>query len=408
MSSKNKLKRKSKVNLFFNHQINIFPEDFFSTFDKKSNYNKDKNKQNTHPKIILPRFKENLKTDLYNKRRNQNKNNEEIGKDNFTNIIRLDNINNLDFSFKAPSTPNNRNNISNKIHSNSNSVITKTNSFKPIFLSPFNSKIKKYDLINKSIHGTNINKNNINSNKTPKLKCYNIKCNELFKETKFNFLKNKNIKNIEVYSQKDINLNKIPKRNEKYQIKLKKNRFLTPVIKNRVIKIILNINKSKEIILKSSSLESINDKYLLIEKDKKTKEKSKNSALKSNSLKYLNTNSNSVADEKKKNKSKSKSKLLSNINNFNKRAHSSKIYNKNSNINFSINKTQNNTNSKNNTKKTIKATIDKIFREMPKNFEENPVILYKFNSLIRNMKKFQQIIKSRQNSFCSDKDIDED
>ena len=246
MSSKNKLKRKSNVNLFFNQQMNIFPEDFFSTFDKKSNSNKDKNKQNPHPKIFLPKFKENLKTDLYSKSRNQNINNEEICKDNFTNDIRLDNINNLDFSFKAPSIPDKKNNICNKIHSNS--VITKNNSFKPIFLSPFNNKIKKFDFINKSTHGTNINKNNINSNKTPKLKCYNIKSNELFKETKFKFLKN--IKNIEVYSQKDINLNKTPKRNENYQIKLKNYRFLTPVIKNRVIKIILNINKSKEIILK--------------------------------------------------------------------------------------------------------------------------------------------------------------
>ena len=109
MSSKNKLKRKSNVNLFFNQQMNIFPEDFFSTFDKKSNSNKDKNKQNPHPKIILPKFKENLKTDLYSKSRNQNINNEEWCKDNFTNVIRLDNINNLDFSFKAPSIPDKKN-----------------------------------------------------------------------------------------------------------------------------------------------------------------------------------------------------------------------------------------------------------------------------------------------------------
>ena len=58
-------------------------------------------------------------------------------------------------------------------------------------------------------------------------------------------------------------------------------------------------------------------------------------------------------------------------------------------------------------KKTIKTTIDKIFKEMPKDFEDNPIILYKFNSLIRNMKNFQHIIKSKHNSFCSDNNNDE-
>ena len=58
MSLKNKHQRKSNVNLFFNQQINIFPEDFFSTYDKKSDTkNNTSTKEKTkkvipHPKII--------------------------------------------------------------------------------------------------------------------------------------------------------------------------------------------------------------------------------------------------------------------------------------------------------------------------------------------------------------------
>ena len=421
MSVKNKRLRKSNVNLFFNQQINIFPEDFFSTFDKKSNSIKEKNKQIPHPKIILPKFNEHPKTNLYNISRNQNKNNEEITKNNFTNIIKLDNISNFDFSFKAPSTPDKKNNITNKIHPKT--VITKNNSFQPIFRSPFHNKIKKYELVNKSTQNSNesninnINKSknvkNINNNNVRKFKFYNIKCNELFKETKLKFLKNKNGKNIDDYNQKEkekeknTNLNMTSRKSENLKTKFQNYRISTPIIKNKIYKKLLNINKSREIVLKSSSSKSINDKFPIIEKEKKSKDKSKDVALKSYSLKYLNNNSNSVVDTKKKNKRNSK--ILVNINNFNKRAHSSNVYskNKNNSINTKVNKTKNNPNSKNNMKKTIKTTIDKIFKEMPKDFEDNPVILYKFNSLIRNMKNFQHIIKSKHNSFCSDNNNDE-
>ena len=52
-------------------------------------------------------------------------------------------------------------------------------------------------------------------------------------------------------------------------------RLSTPIIKNRVIKKLLNINKSKEIVLKSSSLKKLNDKNSIIDTEKKIKNKSK-------------------------------------------------------------------------------------------------------------------------------------
>lgn len=114
MSSKNKRQRKSDVNLFFNQQINIFPEDFFSTFDKKNKSNEDKSRNIQHPKIILPKFKENAKPNSLCNSRNPNKSNEEISKNNLTNIIKLDKISNFDFSFQAPPTKDKKTNINDK------------------------------------------------------------------------------------------------------------------------------------------------------------------------------------------------------------------------------------------------------------------------------------------------------
>ena len=230
MSSKNKLQRKSNVNLFFNQQINIFPEDFFSTYDKKSNFNIEKSRNIPHPKIILPKFKENPKTNSFINTRNINKNNEEITKTNFTNVIKLDNINNLDFSFQAPSTPdkNIKSNKNNKNHSMS--AMTKNNSFQPLFRSPFNNILKKYERVNRSSQNSNKNNNKTNDKtnkitKSYKHKYKNIKCNELFKETKLKFLKNKNINNLSTYNQKgnkDTNKEK-NKGNEKENEKEKDN-----------------------------------------------------------------------------------------------------------------------------------------------------------------------------------------
>ena len=351
MSSKNKRQRKSNVNLFFNQQINIFPEDFFSTYDKKSNFNIEKSRNIPHPKIILPKFKENPKTNSFVNARNINKNNEEVTKTNFTNVIKLDYINNLEFSFQAPATPDKGTKLNKNNKNHSNSAMTKNNSFQPLFRSPFNNKFKKYEMVNRSSQSSNKNNKIANIpnkiNKTYKCKYRNIKSNELFKETKLKFLKNKNITNLSTYNQKErdkdqmnekekekeipknINTNLTSRKNDNKKTKYNNYRVSTPIIKNKVIKKILNINKSKEIILRTNSLKAFNNKNNEI--DKKVKNKPKEITLKSSSLKLINNKkANSIVDSEKK--IINKSKILANMNNFNKRAYSSKNYSKQKNF----------------------------------------------------------------------------
>lgn len=429
MSLKNKRQRKSDVNLFFNQRINIFPKDFFSTFEKNNNSTTEKSRNIPHPKIILPRFKENPKQNPLINTRSQNKSNDELIKTNFCNVIKLENICNFDFSFQAPPTPDKKKNINNQ--KGSLPTITKNHSFQPLFRSPFNEKIEKYDFINNSAESpnkdnhnkNNDNKiNNINSNNTHKFKRYNIKFNELYKESKLKFLKNKNIKSIGLVNKKEkekyINLNMTSKLNEKNRNKYTKYRISTPVIKNRVIKKILNINKSKEITLKCNSLKSININNKNSVKEEEKIIKKKEIPIKSSSLKHMNNKKEKPIFDTEKIPI-SKNKIFNRINNLNKRALSSKNYNKNNKIelnndknnkstsnNSKVNKTQNNTNSKNIMKKNIKSTIEKIFKEMPRDYEDNPVLIYKFKSLIRNMKNFQHIIKNKKNSLRNDKNFE--
>ena len=410
MSSKNKRQRKSNVNLFFNQQINIFPEDFFSTFDNKNNTNIEKSRNIPHPKIInLPKFREIPKTNSYINSRNTKKNKEEVAKNNYTNEIKLDYISNIDFSFQAPSPPENKNKNKNNKKA-CPSVINKNNSFKPLFRSPLTKKIKKYDIINKSSQSTN-KKDDLRNKSNSKFKCYNIKCNELFKETKLKYMKAKSAKKMASNNQREkendinMNFNMTSRGDDKNKTPFKNYRLSTPIIKSRTIKKLNNINKSKEITLKSSSVKSLNKKNSILETEKKLKNKSKELALKSSSLKFYN-NKNSVLETEKKIKNNSKSKIFYNFNQFNKRAFSSNNYNENKkNINnrSKINKTQNNANSKNDIKKNIKNTINNIFKDLPKECEDNPVILYKFNSLIKNMKNIQHIIQSKKNSFSNEK-----
>ena len=51
---------------------------------------------------------------------------------------------------------------------------------------------------------------------------------------------------------------------------------------------------------------------------------------------------------------------------------------------------------KQNIKTKIKNTIDNIFVELSKNCEENPDLLDKFNSLIRDVKNIQKVIKHKK------------
>ena len=411
MSLKNKGQRKSNVNLFFNQKINIFPEDFFSTFDEKSNSNLEKNR-------IIPKFKENAKINIYFNSRNLSKE-DDVVKNNFTNEIKLDNINNIDFSFQAPSSPDKKHKIANNNKKHSLSAITKTNSLKPLFRSPLNNKIKKYDEINKSAQTEN-QKNNINEKcKKPKFKDFNVKYNDLFKETKLKFLKRNNLKNIAIYNQKEkekekneikvknINLNmtsRLNENNKKNKSKFSNYRLSTPALKNRVVKKILNINRSKEIILNSNSIEYINNKTKGIEKEKKIKTKKDISLSIKNFANKKYSNSEVFTE-----KMPSKSKIMDNFKKFNKRTLSSINYCKKNkeNQNPKINKTQNCQNSKNDIKKNIKNTINNIFRDMPKDCVDNPIILYKFNSLIKNMKNIQHIIQNKKKYFYSNKNFDD-
>ena len=138
MSNRNKRQFKSSANIIFSKKINLFPDDFFSTFDK-TNEGNSQNKNKFHP--ILP-FKENQKTNSYNNCSNIDKNKtEDNNVNNNTNVIKLDNIINTDFSFQGPPSPhssNQKNEINNKKHSFS--AINKANSLKPLFQSPLNKK----------------------------------------------------------------------------------------------------------------------------------------------------------------------------------------------------------------------------------------------------------------------------
>lgn len=409
MSNRNKRQFKSTANIIFSKKINLFPDDFFSTFDK-TNESNSQNKNKFHP--ILP-FKESQKMNQYNNCRNIDKNKTDDNNiNNYTNVIKLDNNINTDFSFQGPPSPpssNQKNKINNKKHSFS--AINKTNSLKPLFQSPLNQKKTNYELgkSNKNSKG----KFRINYSEK-RVKNYNNNCNELFKETKFKLSNHKNISNIKlsknhtnIKKEKEIkvekNLEKNFKRNiNNNKLKIKKNeihtdqdidkeqdqekekeksfnlaskrnrtntnfyRPYTPLIKNKKMKKLVNIHKSREIILKSSSSKPIKDK-------------------------------NSILDTEKK--IKNKSKLIPHINNFNKRAISLNNNKKNKGSNNINNDNSLNLNNKSNIQKKIRISINNLFKDLPKNCEDNPVIFNKFESLIKNMKNIQEIILKKKLSL---------
>jgi hypothetical protein len=418
MSNRNKRQFKSSANIIFSKKINLFPDDFFSTFDK-TNEGNSKNKNKFHP--ILP-FKENQKTNSYNNCRNIDKNKTEDNNiNNYTNVIKLDNNINIDFSFQGPPSPpssNQKNKINNKKHSFS--AINKNNSLKPLFQSPLSTKKANYEL----------GKNNNNSKgkfrinySEKRVKSNNNNSNELFKETKLKFSSHKNISNIKlgnnhnnIKKQKEIELEKNLENNFKRNInnnklKIKKNiiytdknkdqdqekekekeksfnlaskrnrtntnfyRPYTPLIKNKKMKKLVNIHKSREIVLKSSSSKPIKDK-------------------------------NSILDTEKK--IKNKSKLIPHMNNFNKRAISLNNNKKNNGSNNINNEYSLNLNNKSNIQKKIRISINNLFKDLPKNCEDNPVIFNKFESLIKNMKNIQEIILKKKLSLYNNNNINHD
>ena len=415
MSNRNKRQFKSSANIIFSKKINLFPDDFFSTFDK-TNEGNSQNKNKFHP--ILP-FKENQKTNSNNNCSNINKNKTEDNTNNNTNVIKLDNIINTDFSFQGPPSPhssNQKNEINNKKHSFS--VINKANSLKPLFQSPLNKKKTNYEL----------NKSNKNSKgkfrlnySEKRVKSYNNNCNELFKETKYKFLNHRNISNIklstnhtnikkekeieieknleknfkrninnnklkikknEIHTDNDMNKDQEKEKEKSFNLASKRNRTntnfyrpYTPLIKNKKMKKLVNIHKSREIVLKSSSSKQTEDK-------------------------------NSILDTEKK--IKNKSKLIPHINNFNKRAISLNNNKKNNGSNNINNEYSLNLNNKSNIQKKIRISINNLFKDLPKNCEDNPVIFNKFESLIKNMKNIQEIILKKKLSLYNNNNINHD
>ena len=421
MSNRNNSQFKSSANLIFNKKINLFPDDFFSSFDK-ANECDSQNKNKFHP--ILP-FKENKKTNSFNNCRNIDKNKKEDNNiNNYTNVIKLDNIMNTDFSFQGPPSPpssSQRNKINNKKHSFS--AINKTNSLKPLYQSPLSQKKTNYEL-NKSNRNS---KRNFKVNFSEKrVNSYNNNnCNDLFKETKFKFLNRKNISNIklsknymnskkekeieveknleknfkrninnnilkikknEMHTDKDMNKDqekeKEKEKEKSFNITSKRNRTntnfyrpYTPLIKNKKMKKLVNIHKSREILLKSSSSKPIKDKNPILDTEKKIK---------------------------------NKSKLIPHMNNFNKRAISLNNNKKNKGSNNINNDNSLNFNNKSNMQKKIRISINNLFKNLPKNCEDNPVIFNKFESLIKNMKNIQEIILKKKLSLYNNNNINHD
>jgi hypothetical protein len=147
------------------------------------------------------------------------------------------------------------------------------------------------------------------------------------------------------------------------------------LIKNKKIKKLVNIHKSREIVLKSSSSKPIKDK-------------------------------NSILDTEKK--IKNKSKLIPHMNNFNKRAISLNNNKKNNGSNNINNEYSLNLNNKSNIQKKIRISINNLFKDLPKNCEDNPVIFNKFESLIKNMKNIQEIILKKKLSLYNNNNINHD
>ena len=397
MSSKSKKQKKFNINLISSKKLNLFPEDFFSSFDSdKTEDNIENQNKNEHPNIINSLYFENYqKMNLYSKNSRNINSSKEMHKNKSVNIIKFDI--NTDFSFQAPSSPV----IINKINNNKNSisVINKNNSLKPLFKSPLNKKIKENDI--KSNY--NCHKKLIINKSDNKANFYKSKYDELFNETNTKSLKyinnrNNNLYNDNIFFEKD---------KEK---KLRKNKYSIKIINNNIYN-----KKENEKNFNMTSKNDINKTHKnfyrpstpVINSKKVSKipniENQKEIALKSYSSKYLK-NKNSIYKTEIKIKSKMKNKPNININKFNKRAISLNNLNKNiiknnSKKNLIINKV----NKKIKIQKKIKNSLNKIFRELPKNCEDNPVIFNKFNTLIKNMKNIQKIILNKKVSFCNNK-----
>ena len=321
--SQKKLKKKGEnIKLFFNHHLNIFPDDFFVTKNKKliiykNPYNEEDAKND---KII----------EGYSTGRNSTTSNFRKSLKKLSNVIKFDRIfdKNKNFEFKQKDAR------SKFIKSKSLSDLDDKEGDKRQNL--YNSMLAKKKINNNKKYYMNIYNNN-------KFKNPNIESNELFKIStlKYKNKLNNNYSNLRMkkYIPTEISKENIVQNYSKPTIPI----FIQGNLENMYPKKLqknLKINNSSEIGFKYPKIKQHirNTNYMLTEVEKKEK---------------INKNNNKL----------NKRPLISN---------------------------------KQNIKTKIKNTIDNIFVELSKNYEENPDLLDKFNSLIRDVKNIQKVIKHKK------------
>ena len=321
--SQKKLKKKGEnIKLFFNHHLNMFPDDFFVTKNKKliiykNPYNEEDAKND---KII----------EGYSTGRNSTTSNFRKSLKKLSNVVKFDRIfdKNKNFEFKQKDAR------SKFIKSKSLSDLDDKEGDKRQNL--YNSMLAKKKINNNKKYYMNIYNNN-------KFKNPNIESNELFKIStlKYKNKLNNNYSNLRMkkYIQTEISKENIVQNYSKPTIPI----FIQGNLENMYPKKLqknLKINNSSEIGFKYPKIKQHirNTNYMLTEVEKKEK---------------INKNNNKL----------NKRPLTSN---------------------------------KQNIKTKIKNTIDNIFVELSKNCEENPDLLDKFNSLIRDVKNIQKVIKHKK------------
>ena len=321
--SQKKLKKKGEnIKLFFNHHLNIFPDDFFVTKNKKliiykNPYNEEDAKND---KII----------EGYSTGRNSTTSNFRKSLKKLSNVVKFDRVfdKNKNFEFKQKDAR------SKFIKSKSLSDLDDKEGDKRQNL--YNSMLAKKKINNNKKYYMNIYNNN-------KFKNPNIESNELFKIStlKYKNKLNNNYSNLRMkkYIPTEISKENIVQNYSKPTIPI----FTQGKLENMYPKKLqknLKINNSSEIGFKYPKIKQHirNTNYMLTEVEKKEK---------------INKNNNKL----------NKRPLISN---------------------------------KQNIKTKIKNTIDNIFVELSKNYEENPDLLDKFNSLIRDVKNIQKVIKHKK------------
>ena len=337
MSQNNRKKKGGNIRLFFNRHLHIFPDDFFITKNNnlimKKNTYKDENSKNEQSNYDYNSNNINSNTTT-----NFGKSIKRISK-----AIKFDGINKKEinkFSFKEK---------------NARSKFIKSKSLSDLDDEKNNENFEQNQYLRKPISS----RNNLNNKKKYYLNIYNnnkfnnvnIESNELFKETT---LKYKNI--FEINNNKYKNNSKINIRNKKY--------FTTEISKDNVSQ---NYIKPKPpIYMTGKSNNKIQKKFEKI-------------------LKVTNSNEINIKYPKIKQHIRNKQYIITESDN--------KLRMNNENNNLNRRPTSSN---KQNIKTKIKNTIDNIFVELSKNYEDNQDILDKFNSLIKDVKNIQKVIKHKK------------